>query len=263
MRWAAVALLLVPCATAASTDKVQSMLGALLESMSFAISSLYSDRYEFLRTRAWYGNSHIGNRPTQAKAYFELAQRVVAQRVAPSTICEVGFNGGHSAAVFLAAAGRRARMVSFDLPEFEYSETAQRLVGAVFPDQLRLVVGRSDATVPRFSKRHGRACDLFSVDGDHSYEGTYRDISNAVGATRPGGTLILDDMQNQGPRAAFEESVRRGWLVEPSCVDGVPIDVSYVHRFDSSNVRRLNMSWCTARVSDGPLPPELEDKVTS
>jgi len=65
-------------------------------------------------------------------------------------------------------------------------------------------------TVPRFSKRHGRACDLFSVDGDHS---TFRDISNTVGATPPGGILVLDDMQNRGPRAAFEESVRRGWLV--------------------------------------------------
>ena len=41
--------------------------------------------------------------------------------------------------------------------------------------------------------------------------------------------------------------MRRGWLVEPRCVDGVPIDVSYVHRFDSSNVRRLNMSWCSVR----------------
>ena len=58
-------------------------------------------------------------------------------------------------------------------------------------------------------------------------------------------------MQNPGPRRAFEESVRRGWLVEPRCVDGVPIDVSYVHRFDSSNVRRLNMnvSWCARPAS--------------
>ena len=87
--------------------------------------------------------------------------------------------------------------------------------------------------------------------------------TNAVGATRPGGTLILDDMQNPGPRRAFEESVRRGWLVEPKCVDGVPIDVSYVHRFDSSNVRRLNMSWCSARVSDVPPPELVVDKVIS
>ena len=258
MRWAAVVLLACAAAASSSTDEVQSMLGALLESMSFAISQLYADRYDFLRTRAWYGNSHIGNRPIQARAYYDLARKV-----APGTICEVGFNGGHSAAVFLSAAGRRAKMVSFDLAEFDYSETAQRLVGALYPDQLRLIVGRSETTVPRFSKRHGRACDLFSVDGDHSYEGTSRDISNAVGATRPGGTLILDDMQNPGPRRAFEESVRRGWLVAPKCVDGVPIDVSYVHRFDSSNVRRLNMSWCSARVGD-VLPPELVvDKVIS
>ena len=65
-------------------DEVQSMLGALLESMSFAISQLYADRYDFLRTRAWYGNSHIGNRPIQARAYYDLARKV-----APGTICEL------------------------------------------------------------------------------------------------------------------------------------------------------------------------------
>ena len=92
-------------------DEVQSMLGALLESMSFAISQLYADRYDFLRTRAWYGNSHIGNRPIQARAYYDLARSVQ-----PGTICEVGFNGGHSAAVFLSAAGRRAKMVSLIWP---------------------------------------------------------------------------------------------------------------------------------------------------
>jgi predicted O-methyltransferase YrrM len=171
-RWAAAlaaTLLLHGCGCAAAApdghgpdagDEVQSMLGALLESMSFAISQLYADRYDFLRTRAWYGNSHIGNRPIQARAYYDLARSVQ-----PGTICEVGFNGGHSAAVFLSAAGRRAKMVSFDLAEFEYSETAQQLVGALYPDQLRLIAGRSETTVPRFSKRHGRACDLFSVDG--------------------------------------------------------------------------------------------------
>ena len=59
MRWAAVVLLATRDAdtdTSSSTDEVQSMLGALLESMSFAISQLYADRYDFLRTRAWYGN---------------------------------------------------------------------------------------------------------------------------------------------------------------------------------------------------------------
>ena len=114
MRWAAVALLACAAAASSSNDEVQSMLGALLESMSFAISQLYADRYDFLRTRAWYGNSHIGNRPIQARAYYDLARSVQ-----PGTICEVGFNGGHSAAVFLSAAGRRAKMVSFDLAEFE------------------------------------------------------------------------------------------------------------------------------------------------
>jgi hypothetical protein len=189
MRWAAVVLLACAAAASSSTDEVQSMLGALLESMSFAISQLYADRYDFLRTRAWYGNSHIGNRPIQARAYYDLARKV-----APGTICEVGFNGGHSAAVFLSAAGRRAKMVSFDLSEFEYSETAQQLVGALYPDQLRLIAGRSETTVPRFSKRHGRACDLFSVDG--CVEST--SVSGA-GTTTPSSRRRVDGVEVDAP----------------------------------------------------------------
>ena len=237
---------LLVCARTQDVGDDGDLLDALLESMTFAISERFQESHDFLRTRAWYGNSHIGNRPKQARAYFD-----VARRLRPRTICEIGFNGGHSAAIFLAAAGSRASMISFDLQQFTYSSMATRLVQAIFPGQLHVVEGLSQDTVPRFAAKRGRVCDLFSVDGDHSYEGTARDIANAAAATRGNGMLILDDViPASPPRRAFDEAVAAGTLVAPACTENVAIDVSYVHRRDQTKVRHLNMSWCTARVPD-------------
>ena len=121
--------------------------------------------------------------------------------------------GGHSAAVFLSAAGRRAKMVSLDLAEFEYSETAQQRRGPL-PDQLRLIAGRSEATVPRFSSATAARviCLAWMVTTPTKGRlGTFRTPSARRG---PAGRWA-DDMQNPGPRRAFEESVRRGWPGEP------------------------------------------------
>ena len=118
---------LLVCARTQDVGDDGDLLDALLESMTFAISERFQESHDFLRTRAWYGNSHIGNRPKQARAYFD-----VARRLRPRTICEIGFNGGHSAAIFLAAAGSRASMIAFDLQQFTYSSMATRLVQAIF-----------------------------------------------------------------------------------------------------------------------------------
>lgn len=223
-------------------------LEALMESITFALGKLHaSDHEPWLRTRAWAGNSHIGNRGAQLHYYYQLTQLVE-----PSLVCEIGFNGGHSAATFLAAAPpRRSRLVSFDLMAYTYSATAASLVSAAFPSQLRVISGSSFDTVPAFAQEHGRVCDLFSIDGDHTYAGVAADIRSAVAATRPGGVVILDDMDyatHRGSRLAFEHALRSGYVTDPVCVENVSIVVPWRDRFDDSpaHSRRLVASWCVA-----------------
>ena len=66
------------------------------------------------------------------------------------SICEIGFNAGHSAA-FLLAANPTASFVSFDNFHHNYSAYAARSVHALFP-QRRIVfqVGDSRQSVLRF-----------------------------------------------------------------------------------------------------------------
>ena len=55
---------------------------------------------------------------------------------------------------------------------------------AVFPGRLQVIVGDSAATVPAFAMaeetagRDPRVCGVVFVDGDHSEEGAYADITN-------------------------------------------------------------------------------------
>jgi hypothetical protein len=167
-------------------------------------------------------------------------------------------NGGHSAVIFLAGlyAGQKnsgIHLTMFDLSAFEYSKTVEKYINVLYPGMFTLHAGDSRDTVPKWTEentKHGIYCDVFSVDGDHTFEGALVDIKNAAKATRKGGNLILDDMNPNGPtRKAFDEVARDGLLEDVRCVEDIEIRVGYENRIDETNARELKMSWCTAKVA--------------
>ena len=111
--------------------------------------------------------------PTQADKYFEWGASLVPtlEAVAP-TLCETGFNAGHSAATFLLA-NKKLRMVSFDLFIQAYSRSCLAYLKAVFGEQ-RVTVHKGDskksldtlALAPASSRQQ---CDVVSIDGAHSF----------------------------------------------------------------------------------------------
>ena len=111
----------------------------------FAIEEKHERKPAYiLRDRSWWGMGMVGNRPWQAHAYYDLVE--AEARAKPDlTICEIGFNAGHSAIVFLEAAGRNATMVSFDFSFangtgfLPYTGTGIRMVRRLFPGQLRFL----------------------------------------------------------------------------------------------------------------------------
>ena len=149
-------------------------------------------------------------------------------------------------------------MVVFDMLAFSYSETAVAYLLELFPNQVFVVRGNSRLTVPAFSRKFGRICDLFSVDGDHKEKNAFADIKNSVTAVRPGGLILLDDMNHfskQRTRRAFDTAISEGLLRHPLCIENVSIPVPRTHRFDHEprNARFLRSSWCLARVP-GSVP---------
>jgi predicted O-methyltransferase YrrM len=195
-----------------------------------------------------------------------VALAALARRKEVRTVCEVGFNLGHSALAALEAASPRAHVVSFDIGLHTYTAGAARWVMLRHRGRLSVQLGHSAWTVPTFARLHrhlaaragegneaggargglrpapetvaaaepstrggaagsgvpgdplriagvaaGRAyrddgpkCDLIFVDGDHSAEGAYTDLSLLREIARRGWNRVVIDN-------AESESVQRAW----------------------------------------------------
>lgn len=238
-----------------STAREHDLLMALNEGLTFYIMDKYpNSRYKWLETRAWEGNSHIGNRPEQATFYYDWI-RSLDLGFDIRHVCEIGMNGGHSAIVFLAALAtgqkeKDAHLTMFDLGIFDYSNTARDYIDALYPRRFTFYKGDSKRVLPEWTILDStEKCDVFSIDGDHSYNGAIADIINAAKATRTGGMVILDDVNPGSPtRAAFDSAVTEGTLGNPKCIEDVPTLVGHNNRFDEDKARRIKSSWCFATV---------------
>lgn len=255
----------VPCTTPKSeccllcsdraTPREHDLLMAAMEGLTHHVMEIFTaaNHHGFLKNRAWQGNSHVGNRPLQATFYYDWIRSI--HNV--TRVCEIGMNGGHSAVIFLAALYPsqkefRVHLDMFDLTEFKYSKTVEKYIKVLYPGMFTLHVGNSRDMVPKWTEdnaKNGPPCDIFSVDGDHTYEGALIDIRNAANATKKGGYIILDDMTPGGPtRKAFDEVVKDGILEAPKCVENLYARTGYDDRLDETNAREQKLSWCTAKV---------------
>jgi hypothetical protein len=285
-----------------SSPREHDLLMAMMEGLTVHLMdkhspSSYNNEYNaWMQTRAWEGNSHIGNRPKQATYYYDWIRSIDNERRVQH-VCEIGMNGGHSALIFLAALSKTtvstttsrirrrhqqpdghganlgeveqnngdntAKLTMFDRHEFDYSPSAVSYIEKLYPGRFELHKGDSTNTVPKWTlameEGESNKCDIFSVDGDHSYEGARIDILNAIKATRKGGKIILDDMNPDGPtRKAFDSVLSLGRegtskeekvvLTDPRCVEDVYIRVGYKDRINGTNAREMCVSWCSATV---------------
>ena len=110
--------------------------------------------------------------PEQADKYYDWAFEWKSPVERP-TLCETGFNAGHSAATFLLA-NRALNMVSFDLFIQAYSSACLAYLKAVFgKERVTVHKGDSHASLNKLGKVDKAArlqCDVVSVDGAHSFK---------------------------------------------------------------------------------------------
>jgi len=126
------------------------------------------------------------------------------------TVCETGFNAGHSAATWLLAFPELQTIFPFDLYLREYNLRNLRFIKAVFPhvtisEQVSnstvtvalqssihmQQVGNSLETVPAWRRQNPAiTCDVVFVDGDHSTEAAAADTRNLA---YPGAVYMTDD----------------------------------------------------------------------
>lgn len=132
---------------------------------------------------------------------------------------EIGMNAGHSAAIVLSA-NPAVRVVSFDIGDHGYVPTAAGYLARRFVGRHHLVVGDSLVTVPGYAANFsGPGFDGLLIDGGHTEEIAWADITNGRRLCHRGSVVVMDDVAPDvpwgvGPTLAWERAVAEGLVTE-------------------------------------------------
>ena len=111
------------------------------------------------------------------------------------TVCEIGFNAGHSAVMLLNSTS--AQLHEFDLGALPYSKGSRSFVEAHYPGRAHFHLGYSQRTVAAFVRSVHAGdelpCDFWYVDGAHTGTVPYTDLLNALNASSPSAVIMADD----------------------------------------------------------------------
>ena len=159
----------------------------------------------------------------QIHAQVARLREFVAKRQ-PKSIMEIGFNGGHSALLFLSITPPDTKVVSFDLGEYAYVFAAKKYIDSVFPGRHTLVTGDSTTTIPNYEEQVAHRLknpetapplkfDLIFIDGGHQDDIPLKDILNSQRLARDDRTIVaIDDIcRNQGRHAHYTVEPTKAW----------------------------------------------------
>lgn len=153
---------------------------------------------------------HSQNWEAQQKTLRRFAMQSSVQ-----TILEIGFNGGHSAEVFLKS-NPGCRVVSFDLGEHAYVHVGKEYIDTAFPERHTLILGNSVWTLSSYPQT---TFDIIFIDGGHDVFVAVSDLIHCKRFAHESTLVFMDDVVerpdwtkhwNVGPTTAWKEAVRNG-----------------------------------------------------
>ena len=145
---------------------------------------------------------HVGTNPYQTYRYIEamrhIIQRKQHEKGARVNVCETGFNGGHSAMLFLSFLdlGNNANVYYYgwDLKQVGSSLPTAEKMQKEFGDHFHITWGDSKVTLKNAKETmDGQKCDLIVVDGEHSKPGVVNDVQSLLEVARKGAIVFGDD----------------------------------------------------------------------
>lgn len=134
---------------------------------------------------------------------FARAAWCLTRHGAPRTVVETGVARGLTSRVILEAlsANGSGRLCSIDLPPVMQEPSSAGRTGAAVGERLKrrwtLVHGSSRRRLPRLLDELG-TIDLFVHDSRHSDRNVSFELTRAWAALRPGGFLLVDDVNRNG-----------------------------------------------------------------
>jgi len=193
-----------------------------------------------------YTEGNIASSEKALDMYFHVARGPTVKN-----ICEVGFNAGHSASVYLNA-NPEAKVYSFDIGQFPYTRGNALLMKELFPDRFEYILGPSETTVPEFHMRRPDVkCDVISVDGDHSTEGTFNDLANFRQLASCRNWVLMDDAGWNSTNSAWQRAKDEGIITQVECFADMNPRPDYQFMDFPAN-----RSWCLGFFNVADLDPE-------
>ena len=144
-----------------------------------------------------YGNVFSGRAEQQIRSYTKAIEEFMKTNEVQH-ICEIGFAGGHSATVLLAAT-KNAQYTGFDMWDRSFYENSalawvkQEFVGR----KIEIVKGDSTKTVPLYNIV--KTCDIIHVDGAHHAHFPKTDYINMQRLASKNNLLLIDDCTPSWP----------------------------------------------------------------
>jgi len=130
---------------------------------------------------------------------YEVSQQYSAMHYLASfpfvkTVCETGFNAGHSSFNYLTA-NNETVVHSFDIGNHPYAYTMANYLKEKNGGRMIAHFGNSMTTIPKFRKENpSLRCDIMFVDGAHNYPVASQDVKHFVAmANRQHNVIIFDD----------------------------------------------------------------------
>ena len=131
------------------------------------------------------------------------------------TVCETGFNAGHSTLIWLLA-NPNAKVYSFDLGGHTCTRPMAEYLENRFPGRFTITYGSSTETLPVFRRENPDVnCDMMIVDGGHTVEIASSDFENFYEMANKLNIVFYDnhpDVYEIG--ASWELLKRRGVVTE-------------------------------------------------
>lgn len=178
------------------------------------------------------------------------------------TVCETGFNAGHSALRFLAQTW--AHVYEFDLCDHNYTEPAGTYLNTMYFGRLTLTCGDSRKTVPDFHKANpDLKCDLIIIDGGHDLDIAEKDLDSLAKMASENAGVAIDDTPCtsgfcSGPNTAWANFVSAGCIQNDTRVPMGPTGVERGFSYGRLKKDCARLRPSKHSVSNEPPPWELQ-----